>query len=313
MLDGPQRAVRRAWIGTPALLAILLLCAALPALASAVSITKFQHCPKENPEINTEAGACVYSKSQSNTSHWKQPVPPAELQAGNVTIPFVKPLVLQGGFGGLVEEPLPLVGPEDGAPRIVPVAQPVPGGLAGEIDPSKLHGATLAAYEEAIAHHKTKVTATIEVAPANAVVTLDSLNLLSGAGTFLTLPLKMKFSNAFLGEGCYAGSDEAPIVVELTDGTTAPPPPNEPISGQLGTFKFGEKSQQITIKEQSLVANGFEAPAVHGCGREAAWQEEVDEAINSKAGLPSPAGTNSTRINGTQVLMGVEALRAHGG
>lgn len=313
MLDGTQRIARQAWIGTVALLAMLLTCAAIPALASAVSLQKFAHCPKENPEVNVESGGCVYSKSKATASTWKQPQPPSELQAGNVTIPFVKPLVLQGGFAGLLPEPTPLVGPEDGAPRVMPAAQPVPGGLAGEIDVSKLHGATLAAYEEAIAHHKTKVTATIEIAPANATVFVNSGALLSGEGTFLTLPLKMKFSNSFLGESCYAGSDEAPILVELTDGTTAPPPPNEPISGQLGTLKFSEHNREIIIKEQSLVANSFEAPAVQGCGREAAWQAEVDEAINSKAGLPSPPGTNSTRIDGSQALIGVEALRAQGG
>jgi hypothetical protein len=306
-----RQIARGARICSTAVVAALLALAALPALASAGGLSLFQHCPKENPEVNVEGGVCVYSKSQYQTSNWKSPQPPSELQAGNVVIPFVKPLVLQGGFGGLTEEPLPLIGPEDGAARIVPVAEPVPGGLAGEIDASKLHGAALEAYEAAIRHHNTKVTATVEAAPANATIILNSGNLLNGEGTFLTLPLKMKFSNSFLGENCYSGSDVAPIVVELTDGTTAPPPPNEPITGALGRLKFLQKSL-IVIKEQSLVANSFEAPAVQGCGREAAWQEEVDEAINSKAGLPSPAGNNSTRLNGRQALTGVETLREHG-
>ena len=308
---GTQRIARGAWICSLGLAALLLWLAALPAFASANGLSVFQHCPKDNPEVNVEGGACVYSKSHYLASGWKSPQPPSELTAGNVTIPFTKPLVLQGGFAGLQFEPLPLIGPEDGASRIVPAAEPVPGGLAGEIDVSKLHGATLAAYEATIASGKTKVTATVELAPENATIMLNSGNLLSAEGAFLTLPLKMKFSNSFLGEHCYSGSDADPIVVELTDGTTAPPPPAEPISGQFGRLRILHEDE-IVIKEDSLVGNSFEAPAVQGCGREAAWQEEVDEAIDSKAGLPSPPGNNSTRLNGRQQLAGVELLRERG-
>jgi hypothetical protein len=312
MMRGTQRAARLAWACSMAVAAALLALAVLAAPGSADVLSKFTHCPKENPEVNVEGGACVFSKSQYLTTKWKQPVAPAGLQAGNVTIPFVKPLVLQGGFLGLTFEPVRLVGPEDGAPLLTPVAQPVPGGLSSEIDVTKLHGATLAAYEKAVAKpNRAKVTATVELAPAGAEVFLNSGNLLNQEGTFLTLPLKMKFSNEFLGEDCYAGSDASPILVELTDGTTSPPPPGEPISGQLGQLKFVGETH-IAVKENSLVSNTFEAPGVQGCGREAAWQEEVDEAINSKAGLPSPPGSNSTRINGTQLLAGVGVLREHG-
>ncbi len=308
MRRGTQRIARKAWICTAALAAAAAISAVAPGFASAANLSKFQHCPKENPEI--AEGACVIAQSQFDASKWKQPEPPSGLQAGNVTIPFVKPVVLQGGFSGLSSEPVPLIGPEDGAARLVPAPEPVPGGLAGEIDVSKLHGATLAAYEAAIAHHQTKVTATIEIAPNSATVFLNAAFLLTAEGTFLTLPLKVKFSNAFLGEHCYSGSDAAPIMTELTDGTTAPPPPGEPISGQLGKLRFTE--EVISIKEDSLVSNNFEAPAVQGCGREPAWQAEVDEAINSKAGLPSPPGANSTRIDGKQTLTSVEVLRQHG-
>jgi hypothetical protein len=299
---------RRAATHAVALAGVLLALAAVPTVASAFTLESFKHCPKENPELQVESAACVYSKSVYNASKWAQPEPPSQLQAGNVIIPFKKPLLLQGGFLGIVEGTIPLVPPEDGTPAIMPTPEPVPGGLASEIDPSKLHGATLQAYEEAIHHHQTKVTATIESA-GPAMLTPDSL--LAAEGTFLTLRLKVKFSNPVLGEGCYSGSDAEPVVTELTDGTTSPPPPNEPISGQLGALKFVKKVV-IAIKEDSLVGNSFEAPAVHGCGAEPAWQEEVDEAINSKAGLPSPAGHNSTRINGSQFLAGIETLRGLG-
>lgn len=283
----------------------------LPALSSANLLEKFKNCPKENPEINTENAGCVYSQSQYKTSTWAKPEPPSGLQAGNITIPFTKALILQGGIRELSVEPVPLVAPEDGALRVVPVGEPVPGGLRATIDTTKLHGPALEAYKAALANREDKVTATIEVAPVNAEMQLNAGNVLNVEGTFLTLPVKMKFTNSFLGESCYAGSDASPILVDLTDATTSPPPPNEPISGQLGTLSFLQGTV-IAIKEDSLVGNSFEAPAVEGCGREAAWQEEVDAAINSKAGLPSPAGHNSTRINGTQFLTGVTVLKEHG-
>jgi hypothetical protein len=306
-----MRGTPRARLCRIAVSAALLTLAVVPAAASAGPLAKFSNCPKESPELQNEGAACVYSQSRYKTTKWEKPEPPSSLQAGNVVIPFVKPLVLQGGFIGITEGLVPLVAPEDGALRVVPVAEPVPGGLKSEIDTSLLHGAALAAFNEAVKNKETKVTATVEIAPTNAPIFLSSENLLGQGGTFLTLPLKMKFSNPFLGESCYSGSDAAPILVELTDGATNPPPPAEPITGQLGTLAE-VPGRVIAIKEDSLVANSFEAPAVEGCGKEAAWQGEVDAAINAKAGLPSPPGHNSTRINGTQFLTGIPNLRERG-
>jgi len=306
MLTGTARSVRAAVV---AVVVAVVSVAALASQAAASSpLERFQHCP-----VHLTQG-CIFSKSQYKTDHWAKPTPPSALVAGNVTIPLVKSLVLQGGINELFNEaPEPLVAPEDGAPRVVPTPENVPGGLKGEIDESKLSGATLAAFKEAVKNHETKVTATIEPAPVNAAILLNNLNLLNVEGNFLTLPVKVKFSNPFLGEGCYSGSDAAPIDVELTDATTTGP--GEPLTGQLGTLSLvGHRAsgEVILIKEDSLVANNFEAPAVEGCGREAAWQAEVDAAINSKAGLPSPPGHNSTRLNGTQFVTSAEEVAEHG-
>ena len=305
MHRGTARSVR---VAVTATMASLLLVGALAGEASANDpLERFQHCPVHLTE------GCVYSKSQYRTEHWQKPTPPSTLVAGNVTIPLSKALVLQGGLNNLFnEEPEPLVAPEDGAPRVVPVPETVPGGLKAELDESKLSGATLAAYREALKSHETRVTATIETAPANAGIFLNNLHLLLQEGNFLTLPVKVKFSNPFLGESCYSGSDAAPIEVELTDATTTGP--GEPLTGQLGrlTTVGPHGGVLIAIRENSLVANNFEAPAVEGCGKEPAWQEEVDAAINSKAGLPSPPGHNSTRINGTQFVSNAQLVAEHG-
>src|SRR5947209_10997350 len=52
------------------------------------------------------------------------------------------------------------------------------------------------------------------------------------------LPIKMHLLNAFLGPNCYVGSTSAPIVLSPTAGTTAPPPPNQPVKGSTGTLSI---------------------------------------------------------------------------
>jgi hypothetical protein len=289
--------------------AVAILLSADAAASATTVLEKFKNCPKGNPQV----AICVYAQSQYSTAKWEKPVPPSTLTAGNVTIPLRHNLALQGGLEGLVveNEPQPLFRPENGAPQLVPVPETIPGGLRATIDESMLSGASLEAYRQALKNHEGKVTATIESAPFEAPLFVDNTNLIELAeGTFITLPVKVKFDNPFLGPNCYAGSDAEPIVVELTDGTTTPPPPAEPMTGQEGILQGGKLYGKL--REDSLVSNTFVAPAVEGCGREASWHEEVDAAINTKAGLPSAAGRNSTRIDGTQFLTTRETLEREG-
>jgi hypothetical protein len=272
--------------------AVVTLTVIAAAGASAASLSKFANCPVDNPHV--EGAQCAFARSQFGTSHWEKPVPSPYFSAGKVTVPLRKPLVLQGGTEGLQS---PLFPPENGTLALSKTPEPIPGGLKAVLNPAELSGAALAAYKEAVAAKQTKVFATIELAPeASSSVFLNSSNLLGGQGPFLTMLLKVKFSNPLLGEECYAGSDSEPIEVVLTDGTTSPPPPAEPMTGQLGEIRSTRTI--LEVKEDSIVGNSFAAPGVHGCGREAAWQEEIDANVNKKAGLPSPAGMNSSRIDG---------------
>jgi hypothetical protein len=264
----------------------------------------FKNCPYHNPEVVL----CLYAKSQYSTEKWAKPEGVSEFQAGNAVVPLKRPLILQGGLANQPEEEVKgelFVNPENATPTLETQPDEIPGGLTAFIDPSKLTGAALDAYNRAVAEKKTKVTATIEAAPAAPNVFFQLNNLLREEGTTLTLPVKLKLSNPFLGEDCFAGSDEAPIAPELTDGLTSPPPPNEPIKGKLGTISGYAARRALKIFEDSLVNNSYAAPGVEGCGAKPEWVEEVDAAIDAKSGLPSPAGTNRVILHGR--LYSVEA------
>jgi len=283
-VDREARGQLTALVAVAALLPLAVLGSATS--ASGFYLRTFRNCPVNNPGMTENGGLCLYARSH-NTS---------EFAAGNAVVPLERSLVLQGGVYSNSEEKTVFVGPENGAPTLVPVGQVVPGGLANVIDPAKLSGAVLREFEK-VGPARQKVTAVIELAGAPSAISFSLANLAFQEGTALGLPLKVRFKNDFLGENCLAGSDAAPIIVELTDGTTSPPAPNEPISGKLGTGRETHEGV-IMIMENSLVNNSFAAPGVEGCGREPAWQEQVDAAIDAKVDLPAPAGHNASIITG---------------
>lgn len=306
-------------VGLFAIATVLFAAIALvsPSAAAANPWERFANCPVSGM-FEEQYEICVYSQSLYNQpAQWESPEPPSQFTAGNVTVRFKRPLVLQGGLKELLgpeEGGQELIRPENGAPELVPVAQPVSGGLRGMIDPALLSGEALTAFQQAV-KHENRATVTIEAAPENATIIVNNIALLTANGPFLTLPVKVKFSNPFLGEHCYSGSDSSPIDIELTSGTTAPPPPAEPISGQAGhltELARRDGKAVLALVEDSIVSNSFAAPGVEGCGSDPAWSEEIDAAINQQVGLPAPAGRNSSRINGTQYLTAGEWVKEHG-
>jgi len=88
------------------------------------------------------------------------------------------------------------------------------------------------------------------------------------------------------------------VELELTDGTTGPPPPSEPISGRIGT-PSESKAEVVTVSGNTLVANGFPLPAAEGCGTRVGWQQQIGAAIDARLGLPSPPGGNVAILEST--------------
>ncbi len=219
-----------------------------------------------------------------------------EFTIGNKTVPITKTITLQGGTIENQETgALTFVGAEDGS-TLSKTELPVPGGLLGVVAPEALPEGVRQLFDEIIEKGPTGVTATAELAaPANSIF-VSTQNLAFGTGTALSLPLKIKLSNPFLGEDCYIGSDANPVTIEFTTGTTNPPAPNKPITGKPGDLTLEEEGAIAIIEHNSLVNNSFGAPRAEGCGGLLALA--VDPAVDAEVGLPSTEGHNTAILNG---------------
>jgi len=241
---------------------------------------QFAECPLNNPTVEF----CVFSESNGGF-----------FEVGAKTVPLKNPVVLQGGirFNEAVEPEF--FGAENGE-TLVKTPQPVPGGLLGIEAPGWWPKFLRDLFNETINNGFTGVTATVELAAPATSIKLSTQNLLLEEGTALSLPTKIKLSNPFLGNNCYIGSNKNPVVIDFTTGTTEPPPPNEPISGDAGELSFNESFTLITLSGGSLVNNSFGAPGASGCGGLLSFL--IDPFVNSIVGLPSAAGTNTAILEG---------------
>jgi len=250
----------------------------------------FKDCPLANENIND----CVFAQTKSG-----------EFKVGKKTVPIVNTITLQGGFID-EESGLKFVAAENGE-TLSKTAQPVPGGLLGILAPSFLPGFLQELFNEFINKGITGVTATTELAAPASSIGLSTQNLVEEKGIALSLPVKVKLSNPFLGESCYIGSNSHPVVIEFTTGATSPPPPNKSIHGKAGTFEQEDGFLLIRLKNNSLVNNSFAAPGVEGCG--GIFSFLIDPAVNAELGTPSAAGNNTAILNGTLETANANAVR----
>lgn len=195
------------------------------------------------------------------------------LQMGNVEIPIENPITLSGGItpGGAVGF--------NSFGGIAPVMQTVTGGIVG------LTGITW--LPTVLGSTEQEVHARIELAgtPGNP--------LESGS-----LPVRIHLIGAALGNTCYIGSIANPISLQLTTGTTSPPPPNSPITGMEPEFSETPNSV-VDLTGGTYVDNSFAAPGVEGCTLvlPPLPPVEIDELIESQSGLPAAAGTNEADLD----------------
>ena len=122
------------------------------------------------------------------------------------------------------------------------------------------------------------------------------------------LPIKLHLENAFLGSNCYVGSNSAPIVLQPTTGTTSPPAPNTPITGNPGTISFdndpnGYGDAIVGFSGATLVDNSLAVPGANGCGPFGLF----DGIVDSLFGLPSAAGHNTVTFNGVNTTFAVDS------
>lgn len=243
----------------------------------------FGDCPLSNPK----ATICIYSLSNGGS-----------FTIGLKTVPLKNPVTLQGGLEITNPELFEgnLVAAEDGN-TLSKTPQPVPGGLLGITAPTWWPQILKDLFNETINNGFTGVNATVELAAPASKVKVSLFKILGEQGTALSLPVKIKLDNPFLGSSCYVGSNSSPITINFTTGTTSPPPPNVPIKGAAGSFFSNEAGSHLTLTGGRLVDNAFSAPGANGCGG-FLFSWAVDPLVNSILGTPAPAGKNTAILEG---------------
>jgi len=258
----------------------------------------FKYCPYTHPDV-ADGGSCVVNTTRSGM-----------FKIGTTTLPIDQPIVLQGGIKWLSDSPLYAA---IGAPTLAAAPAQVPGGLLGIMNPAPNWPGPLWTVFWAIVAVTNGVTATME--PVDTVQT-NFINALypptDGTDpTAARLAVRVRLQNPFLGDSCYIGSAQNPIVIKLQTGTTSPPAPNQPISGNPGeTYTVWTDEPNfigyIQNDGATMVDNSFAVPAASGCGNIALGLPILTEvldalvsgAVNLKVGLPSAAGKNTAILTG---------------
>ncbi|HVY79062.1 MAG TPA: hypothetical protein VG898_11200 [Solirubrobacterales bacterium] len=279
-----------------ALVASMMLVPASQAIASPHHPTgefaPFGDCPLSHATV----AACVFSESNGGY-----------FQMGAKKVPLVNPVILQGGLEFNAKGESTFVGAEDGN-TLSKTPQPVPGGLLGVEAPSWWPSWLKNWFNETINQGLTGVTATVELAAPASAIKVNTLNLIIENGTALSLPVKIKLSNPFLGSSCYIGSNSKPVTIDFTTGATSPPPPNKSIHGSKGELFVNETGTLVKLSGGQLVNNSFAAPGASGCGGLLSFL--IDPFVNSIVGLPSAAGTNTAILEGVLETGDAAAVKA---
>jgi hypothetical protein len=240
--------------------ALALMAPAAQAATPAPGYEQFAGCP--SPEENPSVEVCVRSVVKSGN-----------FKMGNKNVPITKPITVSGGANGFLEN---FTANSKGG--MSASKQLVPGGVIGL---TGLDWLVNFLNIEAL-----QLYAVTELAGQPKFNSLQSV----------TLPIKVHLINPVLGSKCYVGSTTSPIVLNLTTGTTSPPPPNTPITGVEGTLSFDEK-EILHQTGATFVDNSFAAPGANGCTLTLFGfiPISINGLVNTQSGLPAPAGTNETK------------------
>src|SRR3984957_17860909 len=290
------------------LVAVLTLVVAVVAATATAAVAEptgefkvFKECPIGTAGLK----GCVVSRTESG-----------EIVIGNkkeakekTAVPIVNVQTLQGGFGNPNEEGSQQFFAAKNGETFSKTGQKVPGGLADLVKCNEITNVIERGLCEGFSENGlTGVTAVTELAqPASDIYFNEDVLQLEAPfppnPPALTLPIKVKLENPLLGSECYIGSESEPIDLSLTTGATSPPSPNKSIKGKLGELTSKASGEILVIKNNTLVGNAFAVGKVHGCALGL-----LDGLIESKLGLPSPAGGNTAILNNTVEQAGHNAI-----
>ncbi|MFE6224116.1 hypothetical protein [Streptomyces sp. NPDC057854] len=244
-------------------------------------------CPVDAPAMLATDGLdtspqCVVSYSLSGS-----------IKLGNTTVTTGK-TNLQIGVVQNADGTNSVTGPAGGA--LIADSATVPGGLMGLMCPSDIPFITDICRQLSDASLN-KITATMESAgtPSN----FDQIAGVLTDQPIVTIPVRIRLQNPFLGDNCYIGTKSDPILLRIKN-RTAPEFGVERFDGDGTANEEGDMSR-LNLLGATQYDDSFAVPGASGCGL--GWFGIIDAAVNLKTGLPSPAGRNQLTLNNTQTFL----------
>lgn len=239
--------------------ALLVLGLSLLCAGSATAaFPNFSDCPRSDPDVTV----CLDVQSVSGS-----------LEIKGFTVPLGESLEIRGGANTGTRRFIPPAGTTGFFSRAIRV----PGGILG--------------IEFPIPGNAVLAIAQLAGPPSAVVVE-------TGFPTTLRLPVKVKLENPILGGNCYIGTNSNPSRMNLTTGTTSPPPPNRPITGSIGEPSLEGEPPVLKLLGATNVDNAFAVPGASGCGLFGI----VDPLVNLRLRLPSAAGNNTMIVRNNIAL-----------
>ncbi|WP_220140293.1 hypothetical protein [Kitasatospora acidiphila] len=217
---------------------------------------------------------------------------------GSTTVPLTSPIKLQ--FGAYWDKSAPQVNFPDGSTAnqyttVAPTGAPLMTAQAAQITiPGIIN------FLPGI----TSIFAQVE--PAGPITNFTPLATGESYPVF-KMPIKLHLSNLLFGDDCYIGSNSSPIVLSPTTGTTAPPAPATPMTGNPGTLALnsdpnGYSAFEASFTNAELVDNTFSVPGASGCG----LGGSLDWIIDLAMGLPAGAGKGSVTFDQTDTSLALD-------
>ncbi|MFE3071472.1 hypothetical protein [Streptomyces sp. NPDC059247] len=248
----------------------------------------FDRCPVDAPAMLASDGLdtspqCVVSYSLSGS-----------IKMGNTTVATGK-TNLQIGVVQNADGTSSVSAPASGALITDPAT--VPGGLLGLMCPSDIPFITDICRQLSDAKLN-KITATME-----SVGSPSNFDQIAGVLTdqpIVTIPVRIRLQNPFLGDNCYIGTKANPILLRPRN-LTSPDFGVERFNGDGSANEEGDMSR-LNLLGATQYDSTFAVPGASGCGL--GWFGIIDAAVNLKTGLPSASGKNKLVLNNTQTYLG---------
>ncbi|MFF6882810.1 hypothetical protein ACFY9F_06450 [Streptomyces sp. NPDC012421] len=229
-----------------------------------------------------KAPQCVVSYSLSGS-----------IKLGNTTVTTGK-TNLQIGVVQNADGTNSVVAPAGGA--LIADSATVPGGLIGLMCPSDIPFITDICRQLSDGRLN-KITATME-----SVGTPSEFDQIAGVLTdqpIVTIPVRIRLQNPFLGDNCYIGTKSKPILLRPKN-LDAPAFGVERFDGDGTANEEGDMSR-LNLLGSTQYDDSFAVPGATGCGL--GLLGIIDAAVNLKTGLPSAAGKNKLTLNDTQTFL----------